>query len=253
MQFHKVDQLRGLLKQAAPQGVDVVFDPGGFECAARAAQPHAAGPQGRPGCLCDRLTDGRCPRFACATAVGGDFFTEALKAVRWGAHMCIIGFASGAGVWGGIQQNAMCALATSLCSTTTRALQATSPSALACALAAIGQPARAAAAAVAGLHSWLLSHASHRCHAWPLFCSHRMPLNIALIKNCTLHGIYWGSYQIHNPRVFRQRCGGGRRMLCRARACTHSCSAPRLLPAALSHHCTTLTHAHLGWAAWKKS
>ena len=33
-----------------------------------------------------------------------------------------------------------------------------------------------------------------------------MPLqaNIALVKNLTLHGIYWGSYAQHSPRALRR-------------------------------------------------
>ena len=27
--------------------------------------------------------------------------------------------------------------------------------------------------------------------------------NIALVKNWTLHGVFWGSYMQHNPRVLR--------------------------------------------------
>lgn len=89
MANHKPEQLKGLLRYSASQGVDVVFDP-----------------------------------------VGGQLLTEALKCVRWGAQILIIGFAS-------------------------------------------GQIPKIAA-------------------------------NIALVKNLTVHGIYWGSYQQRNPRVFRQ-------------------------------------------------
>lgn len=28
--------------------------------------------------------------------------------------------------------------------------------------------------------------------------------NIALVKNLTLHGVFWGSYLGHNPKVVRQ-------------------------------------------------
>ena len=30
-----------------------------------------------------------------------------------------------------------------------------------------------------------------------------MAANIALVKNWTLHGVFWGSYMQHNPRVLR--------------------------------------------------
>ena len=30
-----------------------------------------------------------------------------------------------------------------------------------------------------------------------------MSANIALVKNWTLHGVFWGSYMQHNPRVLR--------------------------------------------------
>ena len=45
----------------------------------------------------------------------------------------------------------------------------------------------------------------------------KVALNVALVKNLTLHGVYWGSYQQHNARLFRCGCawmggvgGGGR-------------------------------------------
>ena len=31
-----------------------------------------------------------------------------------------------------------------------------------------------------------------------------MSSNIALVKNATLHGVFWGSYMQHRPRVLRQ-------------------------------------------------
>ncbi|EFN51151.1 hypothetical protein CHLNCDRAFT_59824 [Chlorella variabilis] len=89
MQHHKPEQLKGLLRHSAPQGVDVVFDP-----------------------------------------VGGALLSESLKCVRWGARILIIGFASGS--------------------------------------------------------------------------IPKLPANILLVKNLAVHGIYWGSYQQHNPRVFRK-------------------------------------------------
>lgn len=80
--------LHKAVREAAPTGVDVVYDP-----------------------------------------VGGVAFTEALRCCRWGAHVLVIGFASG-----------------------------TIP---------------------------------------------KLPTNIALVKNLTVHGIYWGSYITHQPEVLR--------------------------------------------------
>lgn len=62
--------------------------------------------------------------------VGGPLLLEALKCVRWGAHILIIGFASGQ--------------------------------------------------------------------------IPKIPANIALVKNLTVHGIYWGSYQFKDARTFRK-------------------------------------------------
>ncbi|GJP45293.1 hypothetical protein CLOM_g4697 [Closterium sp. NIES-68] len=62
-------------------------------------------------------------------AVGGEQFKQGLRVMRWGGHVLIIGFASGA-----------------------------IPS---------------------------------------------IPANIALVKNLTIHGIYWGSYMQHDPSVLR--------------------------------------------------
>lgn len=62
--------------------------------------------------------------------VGGAGFEQALKSVRWGAHVLIIGFASG------------------------------------------DVP--------------------------------KVPANIALVKNLTVHGLYWGSYAQHAPRLLRK-------------------------------------------------
>lgn len=81
--------LRDLIKKAAPDGVDVIFDP-----------------------------------------VGGTPFAEALKTLKWGGQIAIIGFASG-----------------------------TIP---------------------------------------------KIAANIALVKNWTIHGIFWGAHQQAQPRVFRR-------------------------------------------------
>ncbi|PSC69189.1 quinone oxidoreductase 2-like protein [Micractinium conductrix] len=54
MAHHKAEQLKGLLRQSASQGVDCVFDP-----------------------------------------VGGPLLMESLKCCKWGAHLLLIGFASG--------------------------------------------------------------------------------------------------------------------------------------------------------------
>ncbi|KAI3431798.1 hypothetical protein D9Q98_010551 [Chlorella vulgaris] len=89
MEHHKPEQLKGLMRHCAPQGVDCVFDP-----------------------------------------VGGTLLTEALRCCRWGAHVLIIGFASG--------------------------------------------------------------HIP------------KVAANVLLVKNLTMHGIFWGSYQQHNPRLFRK-------------------------------------------------
>lgn len=32
----------------------------------------------------------------------------------------------------------------------------------------------------------------------------QIPANIALVKNLTLHGVFWGSYMQNNPRVLQQ-------------------------------------------------
>lgn len=32
----------------------------------------------------------------------------------------------------------------------------------------------------------------------------QISLNLALVKNATLHGVFWGSYMQHQPRVLRQ-------------------------------------------------
>eukprot|EP00887_Chlorella_sp_A99_P005437 scaffold1.g5437.t1 len=82
------EELRGLVRQAAPEGVDVVFDP-----------------------------------------VGGPLLTEALKTLAWGARILTIGFAAGIP---------------------------------------------------------------------------KLPLNVLLVKNATVHGVYWGSYAQHEPRAFRR-------------------------------------------------
>ena len=93
MQSHKVEQLRGLLKRAAPQGVDVVFDPGGCTPPQRApAMPRAPSTTQAAAAA---AAGGCAAAAAVPRAVGGDFFAEALKAVKWGASICIIGFASG--------------------------------------------------------------------------------------------------------------------------------------------------------------
>ena len=31
----------------------------------------------------------------------------------------------------------------------------------------------------------------------------QIPANIALVKNLTIHGVYWGSHLQHNPRLLR--------------------------------------------------
>jgi NADPH:quinone reductase-like Zn-dependent oxidoreductase len=67
--------------------------------------------------------------------VGGTLLTEALRCCRWGAHVLIIGFASG--------------------------------------------------------------HIP------------KVAANVLLVKNLTMHGIFWGSYQQHNPRLFRWVCRKG--------------------------------------------
>ena len=85
---HKADEVRRLVRSAAPLGVDVLFDP-----------------------------------------VGGVLATEAFKTMRWGGHIIIVGFASG------------------------------KPPAL--------------------------------------------PANIALVKNLTIHGLYWGAHMQHDPKAFR--------------------------------------------------
>ena len=61
--------------------------------------------------------------------VGGSVWAEALKTVSWGAHVLVVGFASG-----------------------------TIPS---------------------------------------------LPTNLALVKNLTVHGVFWGSYMTHDPKVLR--------------------------------------------------
>eukprot|EP00891_Asterochloris_glomerata_P006485 jgi/Astpho2/6485/e_gw1.00096.22.1_t len=62
--------------------------------------------------------------------VGGTAFAESLKVVKWGAHILIIGFASGS--------------------------------------------------------------------------IPKIAANIALVKNLTVHGIFWGSHQMYEPRIFRR-------------------------------------------------
>ncbi|XP_074592336.1 uncharacterized protein LOC141848116 [Curcuma longa] len=34
-----------------------------------------------------------------------------------------------------------------------------------------------------------------------------IPANIALVKNWTVHGLYWGSYNLHNPQLLRDSLG----------------------------------------------
>lgn len=89
MEAIKIDNLRETIKNAAPQGIDVLFDP-----------------------------------------VGGALANEAFKCMKWNGQILIIGFAS---------------------------------------------------------------------NSLPSF-----PANISLVKNITIHGIYWGSHAQHNPAEFRK-------------------------------------------------
>ena len=35
-------------------------------------------------------------------------------------------------------------------------------------------------------------------------CALQIAANIALVKNLTVHGIFWGSHQMYEPRIFRR-------------------------------------------------
>lgn len=41
-------------------------------------------------------------------------------------------------------------------------------------------------------------------HMMRIYNALQISSNIALVKNATLHGVFWGSYMQHRPRVLRQ-------------------------------------------------
>ena len=104
MAHHKPDQLKGLLRHAASQG-KAGRPPRCLGVGTRRAMPHCLARSGRaPRSALPLACPRACKRLLPAPAgvdcifdpVGGAQLMESLKAARWGAHILIIGFASGA-------------------------------------------------------------------------------------------------------------------------------------------------------------
>ena len=98
--------------------------------------------------------------------VGGSAFQEALKVAKWGAQILIIGFASGS---------------------IPKVLYLSAPE---------GYPGDTFTSSAFGS---LLSLQCIRC-----FCFLQVAANIVLVKNLTLHGVFWGSYMQHKPIVLQK-------------------------------------------------
>ena len=98
--------------------------------------------------------------------VGGPLFTEALKCVRWGAHILVIGFAAG------VPKLPVSYRIDAACSDSHGS---------------------------AAMHSVSDRCIEHEQHGVGL-----AQANIIMVKNVTVHGVYWGSYAMHSPRPLRR-------------------------------------------------
>jgi hypothetical protein len=162
---------RGRAQAAAPQGIDVVYDP-----------------------------------------VGGTAFAEALKTINWGAQVLVIGFASGtipkarppglrgrrqAGSHGLPLRKRVVSAARLRPCYYADGQQMTRQ-------AAPGAPRRSAEGrrAAPGARASAAAAAARPRDGRPPRA--QVSLNLALVKNATLHGVFWGSYMQHQPRVLRQ-------------------------------------------------
>lgn len=65
--------------------------------------------------------------------------------------------------------------------------------------------------------TWLLS----KWFNWIVCCLSQG--NIALVKNLTLHGVYWGSYAIHSPRILRRSLEDSVKWYGEGKVRTHKC------------------------------
>ena len=116
--------------------------------------------------------------------VGGKSFEEALKVVKWGAQILIIGFASG-----DIPKVRHTGVDVTLIS---KKLDRQAPSDLLFRVCKY-----------AGMN-WQPSSSFGYLQSLRHGCTLQIPANIALVKNLTLHGVFWGSYMQNNPRVLQQ-------------------------------------------------
>ena len=96
--------------------------------------------------------------------VGGPLFAEALKCVRWGAHILIIGFAAG--------------------------------------IPKI--PVRCCWLYVPCVRCFTAYGKCHNNSPAKVWAAVGLQANIIMVKNITLHGVYWGSYSMHSPRPLRR-------------------------------------------------
>lgn len=115
--------------------------------------------------------------------VGGKSFEEALKNVKWGAQILIIGFASG-----GIPK------VSSQCAGKIVVLTCFLPG-----LPSIKKTKCTWSAHKTDAGDIFLSMQHSRC-----VCCLQIAANIALVKNLTFHGVFWGSYMQNEPRVLQQ-------------------------------------------------
>ena len=129
--------------------------------------------------------------------VGGKSFEEALKVVKWGAQILIIGFASGdiprvslAGELPGTCTGPL--LPAELCSNCVSVLWCGE-----------GAPRCGQGNSWTGqcLSSERAGHSYSVHHA--CLCM-QVAANIALVKNLTFHGVFWGSYMQNNPPVLQR-------------------------------------------------